>query len=389
LPRPSWVSAAGALVVAIVLGACSSGSNEVVGEATLRVYVSLPLSGPSAPDGRDAADAAELALADAGEKAGGLAVEAVVYDDTDGAGRRARWIPAKAAANARMATQDSTAIAYLGELDSGATRASLPWTNQARMLQVSPASAAVDLVAPFAGSAEVPAVQPSGERSFGRVIPADDAQAAAAAVWASKLGWRRVSVHQDGTGFGRSVARAFEEQAADVGLALRRAGRGTLGGYYAGSPLGFPDLQDDVIASSTTGPVQLASDAFLPPYPEGVIPGLLGPTYATSAALDPTQLPPRGREFVADFEREYGRAPGRYAAYGYEAMAAILDSIDRASDPADRPAVVAAFFATANRESILGRYSIDEVGNTTLNRMTGYELRGGRAEPVAELRAPR
>ena len=41
------------------------------------------------------------------------------------------WDAARSGANARVATQDSTAIAYLGELDSGATRISLPITNQA------------------------------------------------------------------------------------------------------------------------------------------------------------------------------------------------------------------------------------------------------------------
>ena len=74
----------------------------------------------------------------------------------------------RAAANARQATQDSTAIAYIGELDSAATLTSLPITNDARMLQVSPSAGAVELVAPFDGSDEVPPeTQPSGARTFG------------------------------------------------------------------------------------------------------------------------------------------------------------------------------------------------------------------------------
>ncbi len=63
----------------------------------------------------------------------------------------------------------------------------------------------------------------------------------------------------------------------------------------------------------------------------------------------------------------------------------ICDSIDRASDPLDRSAVVDAFFATADRNSILGTYSIDDLGQTTLDRMTGYRLAGGRPEPAVEL----
>ena len=59
----------------------------------------------------------------------------------------------------------------------------------------------------------------------------------------------------------------------------------------------------------------------------------------------------------------------------------ILDSIDRASDPADRAAVVDAFFDTAARDSILGEYSIDAAGETTLGQMSGYELRAAAGAP--------
>ena len=34
---------------------------------------------------------------------------------------------------------------------------------------------------------------------------------------------------------------------------------------------------------------------------------------------------------------------------------------------------------------MLGTYSIDEVGETTLDRMTGYELGPGDPRPVAEI----
>jgi ABC-type branched-subunit amino acid transport system substrate-binding protein len=101
--------------------------------------------------------------------------------------------------------------------------------------------------------------------------------------------------------------------------------------------------------------------------------------YVTSAAQDPRQLPARGQDLMRRFAARYGRRPGRYAAYGYEAMAVILDSIRRAGDSGDdRDAVVRSFFDTTDRHSVLGRYSIDEVGNTTLNRLTGYRVRDGR-----------
>jgi branched-chain amino acid transport system substrate-binding protein len=354
-------------VIAIAaLAGCADESGDATGDATPRIYVSLPLRGPSGADGRDAADGARLALADAGERAGGVALEAVFLDDTEGPAAEATWTPAKAAANAREATQDSTAIAYLGDFASGATRASLPVTNEARMLQVSPASSAVDLVAPFPGTDEVPDAQPSGERSFGRVIPADDAQAAAAAQWARELGARSAAIESDRSRFGRELRKAFSSAARRVGLELARRGADLT--YLAGTP-------------RPSGGEEIGSDAYLEPGPGR------RPTRLTSAALDPSQLPAAGRDFAERFEAEYGRPPGRYAAYGYEAMAVILDSIDRASNPVDRSAVIEAFFDTADRDSVLGTYAIDEVGDTTLDRLTGYGLERGRLEPVAELSA--
>jgi hypothetical protein len=47
--------------------------------------------------------------------------------------------------------------------------------------------------------------------------------------------------------------------------------------------------------------------------------------------------------------------------------------------------VVEAFFETTRRESVLGTYSIDEVGYTTLDRMTGYRAGRDRLESVAAL----
>jgi branched-chain amino acid transport system substrate-binding protein len=250
-----------------------------------------------------------MALADAGGQAGDTAVRGEFLDDTESAPRGARWTPARAAANARAATQDSTAIAYLGEFESGATRASLPVTNGAQMLQVSPASAAGDLVASSIGSDELPPAQPSGVRTFGRVIPSDRAQAAAGAGWATDLGADRVATQTDGTAFGDAMVSGFEDALGPGSLVRARAGLI----YYGGGP----DRQPAALARG--GERLMVSDAELAP---GTFeaPG----TLATSAALDPAQLPPAGRRFARRFANEYDRPPGRYGAYGYEAMAILV-----------------------------------------------------------------
>lgn len=368
------LAAAIALVCVAALAGCGSSAD---GDPALTVYVSAPLSGPRAPDGRDVVDGAKLALADVHGEAGGTAVAMKPLDDATAAG----WDAAKTGADARLASQDSTAIAYVGELDSGASRTSIPITNEAGILQVSPGSGAEDLTRDALGGSGIPDLQPSGSRTFGRVIPSDRAQGEAAAGWMSDEAIGSMQVLGEGA-YSESL-RAGMESAPDAPAIVK-----------GGDPEATFDAQDDPFSDAepgylptTRGPL-FASDALLDEGDRGALrilrrackrastcpAGGRRPLRVTSAALDPSQLPPAAEEFLADFRNAYGREPGRFAAYGYEAMAVVLDSIDRADDPLDRRAVVDAFFGTEDRESILGTYSIDEVGNTTLSQLGAYSI---------------
>jgi len=353
----------------LAIGGCAASTTIRPGKSSVNVYVSMPLRGSSGPDGQDVADGARMALDASGGHVGGLRVRAVYLDDTSGSGASARWSAAKVGANARRATEDSTAIAYIGDFESGASRTSIPITNAAALLQVSPASTAIDLVRPYLGSEQLPVLQQeTGERTFGRVIPDDEAQAAVAARWLVSLGGRRVGLVTDNAPYSKTVASAFGD--ALRGAVVTRKRPDSV--FIADGPL--PDTSGFLgppVGGFVRGPA-IATDALLNPR-------VLEGTRFTSAALDPSQLPAAGQAFVADFRKRYGREPGRYAAYGYEAMAVVLDSISRAGDEgARRQAVIDAFFATTNRHSILGTYSIDSVGDTTLRRLTGYRLRAGR-----------
>ena len=104
------------------------------------------------------------------------------------------------------------------------TRISLPITNQAVVPQVSPASTALDLAAPPQGGTDVPEeVQPTGERSFARVIADDRAQAEAGAAWAHDLGVSRAVTLSDGSAFGDIVTQEFSEAAEGMGIEVREA----------------------------------------------------------------------------------------------------------------------------------------------------------------------
>ena len=359
----------GVIAAAVAAGTLAAGCGGGGGDPELSIYLSAPLRGPVAADGRGVADGARLALADAGAEAGGVTVELKVLDDSGSGGSAA----ALAGANARRATEDSTAIAYLGELDSGTTRTSLPITNEAGLLQVSPGASAVDLTREAPGSDQVPtAVQPSGTRTFGRVVPADTAQGAAVAgALADEPGIGRVALAGPESPYGQSLRDGFQS----VSAAPAVAGGAAADAIYDISP------RPGALADQGAGPdVRLyGADAqiFAAPPRTKLPPG----STLASGPLAPPQLP--AGDFANRFRSANDRAPGRFAAYGYEAMAVVLDAIDRADDPLDRRAVVDAFFATADRDSILGTYSIDEAGDTTLDSVGAYETqRGGRLAPA-------
>jgi branched-chain amino acid transport system substrate-binding protein len=62
-------------------------------------------------------------------------------------------------------------------------------------------------------------------------------------------------------------------------------------------------------------------------------------------------------------------------------MALVLDAIERAGgEGEDRPAVMEELLATTDRNSILGTYSIEFTGDTSLDAVAGYRMEGG--EPV-------
>jgi branched-chain amino acid transport system substrate-binding protein len=108
----------------------------------------------------------------------------------------------------------------------------------------------------------------------------------------------------------------------------------------------------------------------------------------TIATLAPDAFPPAGRQFFANYSARYNQKhPDPYAIYGYESMALLLDAIQRSmpapgggpyEDPnakVTREGVVAAMFATKDRESVLGRYSIDANGDTTLTDYGLYRIK--------------
>jgi branched-chain amino acid transport system substrate-binding protein len=352
IARPAIV----VLLLALFLAGCGfSGSASI--DAPVTVYVSLPLTGPRGDDGRDAADGVRLALEQAQGKAGSIVVQAQYLDDARG---RA-WDPVAVGANSRKAVQDSSAAAYIGELDSEPTRASVPITNDAGIAQVSPGAGAVDLTSAAAGYPDTPdRYRPSGSASFARTVPADDVVIDAAADWAAELGVTRAAVTSDGSPFENLAAAEFRTAASDHGIEV--------------SP-GNPPPPVAATGDGTQAVYQPASERLS-------LPGRSPSEVEVSAELDPSHLP--GKQFPSQFEQRFHRPPGPYAAYGYEAMGLILQAIRGAGTDASqfRDNVRNGVIGAHRDGTVLGSYAITSDGDTTECMIQRYRIEGGRRVPL-------
>jgi branched-chain amino acid transport system substrate-binding protein len=350
-----------ALLLGLLAAGCGVTGNARI-DAPVTVYVSLPVTGPRGLDGRDSADGARLALEEDGGRAGSIEVHARFLDDA----RDRPWDPVAVGENARQAVQDSSAAAYIGELDSEPTRASVPITNDAGLAQVSPGAGAVDLTGPAAGYPDSPdRYRPSGRATFARTIPSDAVVADAAADWASELGLTSALAISHDTPFQNLMVREFSSAAAEHGIQVR-AGKASGGGraavvYYPGG------------VTSSGG--QILQQSGRPPPPRREV----------RAQLAPANLP--GSSFVGRFMDRFHRAPRPSAAYGYEAMALVLQAIRGAGTDASsfRDNVRDGVFGAHRDGTVLGSYAITDDGDTTECMIQRYQ--GGRPH-TAVLGAP-
>ena len=376
----------------------SANTEESGGGGNLTVYSSLPLQGASRPQSEDVINGIKLALKQKGGKCGDFTIDYKSLDDATAAA--GQWEAGATSDNARKAAQDDSAIAYIGEFNSGASAISIPITNDGNLLQVSPSNTAYGLTKSGTGAepGEPDKYYPAGTRTYGRVVPIDNIQGAALATYMQEEGVTNVYILDDAEVYGKGVAK--NTQTAAEGLGIKIAGTDSWDGGAANyraladkikasgadavftggiidnnGPQLYKDLHASMPDAKLFGPDGMATVDFTKEIPEDV----QAQTYLTAPTLAPDELPPAGQQFYKDYEAEYGEPQDEidpYAVYGYEAMSVVCDSIATGGD--DRQAVIDAFFATKGRESPLGTYDIDPDGDTTLSDYGGYTAEGGK-----------
>jgi branched-chain amino acid transport system substrate-binding protein len=379
------------------LAACG-GDDEGGGDGgSVTIYSSFPLQGASRPTGLALQNGIELAFEQANYEAGGVTIEFEPLDDATA--QAGQWTPEAESANAKRAAQDDSAVAYLGTFNSGAAAISIPILNEAGLAMLSPGNTAVGLTSDDPGAdteaGEPEIYYPTGERNYARIVPKDTVQGAALAQLMDEDGCTVVGILHENEVFGEGLATNVELAAEEYDYeTINAGGIDTKAANYRSTAADLADQGVDCFffgGITASNAVQLYKDvaAAIPgvklygddgvadsDFAGGLPEDVAANTKVTVATLSEEDYGSEGAEFYQAYEEEYGKAEP-YAIYGYEAGQLILDVLERAEDPTDRASVVEALFETTDRDSILGTYSIDENGDTTLTDYGVFRIEDG------------
>jgi branched-chain amino acid transport system substrate-binding protein len=384
---------------AIVVSAC--GGAAPGGGKTLKIGITLPLSGSSLASAGPARDGALLAIKDFTAPAG-YTIEASILDHAV----NGTHDPQQGAKDMTSFVADSAVVAVVGPFNSSVAQVQIPISNEAGMLQCSPANTAPGLTKGDDGR-QLRASKPD-QINYVRVATTDDIQGPAVAQYAfNTLGLKTVAIIDDTETYGKGIADTFQAEWEKLG--------GTVVGRE-GAPKGTTDYTAILTAFAAQSPEALFYGGVtstggglvrkqMPQAGLGEIPYLAGDgiqdgpasvdgsfiniagdaagdSYSSVAAI--AEYPGQA-EFNEKYKAAYGVDAGAYSASGYACAQIVLKAIADAAAAGDvtREAVRAnATNSATTFDTVLGPIQFDEVGDTNQKIISLYKVDTAAADPT-------
>ena len=393
------------VVAAFVVAGCGGGQQGGGGGGgpTATIVSDLPLQGSARGRQETIANAITLALEDRKYMAGDVQIEYISQDDATA--QAGKWDEARCAENAQSAAQNQDVVGWIGPYNSGCAAIEIPILNQAGLAMVSHGNTAVGLTKPSGKPGEPEQYYPMGNRNYTRVIVTDDKQARAAASWLRDQGVQTVYILDDRETFGVGIADQLQQSAEALGIrVLGREGIDRSAANYRSLMERIAPLQPDAIyfagvTDNNAGQIVIdkvgagmSNDNVLFMGSEGIFEqsfldaagGAAEGSYITFSGLPASELPGKGQDFVERYQERFPDSNiDALTAYGYEAANVLLDAIERAYEndgEVTRPGVVRELFNTRDYDGVLGTWSFDENGDTTLTELSGHRVRNGQFE---------
>jgi branched-chain amino acid transport system substrate-binding protein len=236
-----------------------------------------------------------------------------------------------------------------------------------------------------------------------RVVPKDTVQGAALATVMKSDGCKKPYILNDKEVYGQGLATntsdslkaqgipplgndGWDAKAANYrSVASKIAGKGAdcvlLSGITDNNGVQLTkDIAAGVPNAKIYAPDGFCESGWVSPKEGGVPSSLDSKLQCTVATLSPDSYPPEGKKFFQQYEAKYGKGNlNPYAIYGYAAMSLALDAIKRAGAQGNnRQDVINQLFATKNLPSVLGTYSIDKNGDTSVTDYGLYKVKNGQ-----------
>ncbi|HUY58126.1 MAG TPA: ABC transporter substrate-binding protein [Solirubrobacteraceae bacterium] len=379
--RRALASASVACLAALAVAGCaqnsSSSSAVTVSGKTLTIYVSEPSNFASNAVAQDVVDAEKLAFSQHHGEVTDYKLEMLTRKEST------------ISQNARDAIQDPTAIAYLGEIAPGSSDQTVGITNTLDLLQVSPTDTALELSQSTTAVTGAPQTYfeswSTYGRTFARVVPSAAGEAKAQVAEMKASGVTRLYIANDGSDYGKAIADEVSSDATAAGLTLEASVGEEVNGYFYGaeSPSAAAKFFNHIASMAPTaklfGPSSLDSTAFT-----SALSSSVHSLYVSIPGFMPKDVSAEGKGFVTAFKAAYHHAPNTEAIFGYEAMSAVLRVLQHAGSGANnRNTVIKDFLGQRKVPSVLGTYSIDSGGNTSLDAFVFARLRNGKLVPFA------
>ena len=281
--------------------------------------------------------------------------------------------PAQATPLAPKAVGDKSLVAMIGPGFSGETKATMPVFEAGGLAMITPGATNAKL-------------QTNGWTKFHRILANDDKQAPGVVKLIKAKGFKKVGVIDDASEYGKGLADTVRSQlgalkvaddtidakASDYSAAVNKmkaAGVDAVfyGGYYAEAANLLKQMRDAGVTATFVAGDGVLDQKFIDNAGAKVAEGSL--LTATGA---PSNVSP---EFLAKFQKAYGKDPTLYAPEAYDCAKVFLDAL--AAKKTTR-AAVAAFVETYNKKGVTKQIKFGADGEVAGDAVYAYAVKSGK-----------
>jgi branched-chain amino acid transport system substrate-binding protein len=348
-------------------------------QKSVKIGITLPLTGADAEDALLIKNGAMMAIDEANAKGGvaGYKIDVVVYDS--GTATAGQYDPAQAATNTKKLVSDPAVVANVGPQMSGEGKAMTPILSEADLATITPSSTNPDITNP----AMAAQFKPKGRAIYFRTVTTDAFQGPFMAnFFAQNLKVKSVFVLDDSGAYGVGIADSFQKQAEKIGIKV--LGRDQINpkeADYTTVLTKIKALKPDALyyGGVAQAGVKLAKQAhdIIPNLIKAGGDGMQGASvlkgvgfpaiedwYSTNASPHMVENPAM-QDWVKRFNDKYKTQPDDYSVTAYDGALVILDAIKRVAESGkevNRSNIRDAMQA-ANLKTLQGVVSFDENGD--------------------------